>query len=139
MIGIFDLLERMAGMAGLSAGLALPFLSQAFRRWFPKAIGRRRLATVARVLGDLLFQCLHPIAQRLAFGAQGGILGFQEGEIVRDQIHFAGQLQKYAHDGFFSHLVDDSGLLACQHLPALPSVREQAGAHNSRRNSGMNA
>jgi len=38
-IGLFDHLERMPHMSGLSAGVPLPFLAQAFGRGFLEAIG----------------------------------------------------------------------------------------------------
>jgi len=50
----------MAGMAVLSAGLALALLAQAFRRWFLEAVAGGRFAAVARVLGKLLFQVSDP-------------------------------------------------------------------------------
>ncbi len=74
-------LQGVAFVARLSAAfLAMP-LPQTFRRRFGQSITRRRLATVATVIGHLDFQSLYPRRQ------------------------LADRLMKQSHHGFFARIV----------------------------------
>ena len=115
-IGLVDRLERMPLMAGLTAGLALAFLAQAFGLGFLQAIGGWWSAAVARVLGQLVFQLLHPLFADLQAPAQ--LL-----HLLHQSVAAGAQILHYTHHGIQPGMEHSLCLCAAQH------------AHNSRRKS----
>ena len=117
-IGLFDHLEGMARMSGLSSELSLPSLTQAFGRGFVEAIARGRLAAVAGVPGELLFQMPDPLLAQIKAGGQSMHLLLQRMDAC---VHF----QQHAHHDLRPGMVNARCFFTSHH------------AHNCCRKSGM--
>jgi len=87
-VGFFNHAQRVAGMPGLPSRGSLAGRAQAFGGGLGKAVGGGGLVAVVRVFGELSFEGAHALAQGpaldtqgFAFGAQGDVFGFEEGEV----------------------------------------------------------
>ena len=63
MIGTFDRSQCVAFVSRLSTALLPTRFAQTARAWFSQPITGRWFATVAAILGNLIFQCLDSVNQ----------------------------------------------------------------------------
>ena len=119
-VRFFDHAERVAGMPWLASSGSLAGRAQAFGGGLGKAVAGGGLVAVVRVFGELSFEGAHALAQGpaldtqgFAFGAQGDVFRFEEGEVGCELIDPGGEFHKNAHDGFLADAVNGLCFLAC--------------------------
>ena len=117
--------QRLARMSGLAAGGPITGRAQTLGLGFAQTVGGRWLAAVVGVLDGLFLQRLDLVAQGLAVAAQGGVLGFQRGDLRLQLVQFACELAEHSRRRFGIGSADRQCLVVADH------------AHNSRRKSGL--
>ena len=110
-VGLLYHAQRMSPVPFLAAGLALAPWSQAFRFGLVQAVGRRRFAAVAAVLGKLISETFHFLTER--------------GELGLESVKLRGQFAEQMDRGRGIGLHQRPGMFAADHR------------HSSRRKWGL--